>query len=200
MWYFYAKRKQTIDAVVQYVLCFRASRSLGDVAPLCKKILVYLRSVIRYVLWQENICLLTQHYLCFIYLLCFWQAYVKCHFDYDPAHDNLIPCKEAGLLFSSGDVLQIFNQEDLNWWQVRTHLFLSLPLPLSASLSFSLSVNIPLSVAEPPDKLFCSPLDKHAHTKHTHTHTHHQQTYASTATTHTWLHFCSGTDMCVSVA
>ncbi|XP_031423616.1 MAGUK p55 subfamily member 2b isoform X2 [Clupea harengus] len=45
------------------------------------------------------------------------QAYVKCHFDYDPAHDNLIPCKEAGLLFSSGDVLQIFNQEDLNWWQ-----------------------------------------------------------------------------------
>ncbi|XP_063072636.1 MAGUK p55 subfamily member 2b isoform X3 [Engraulis encrasicolus] len=45
------------------------------------------------------------------------QAFVKCHFDYDPAHDNLIPCKEAGLKFSSGDVLQIFNQEDLNWWQ-----------------------------------------------------------------------------------
>uniref|UniRef100_A0A8C7PFE8 MAGUK p55 scaffold protein 2b n=1 Tax=Oncorhynchus mykiss TaxID=8022 RepID=A0A8C7PFE8_ONCMY len=45
------------------------------------------------------------------------QAYVKCHFDYDPSHDNLIPCKEAGLGFSSGDILQIFNQEDLNWWQ-----------------------------------------------------------------------------------
>ncbi|KAM6951419.1 MAGUK p55 subfamily member 2b isoform 2-T2 [Aplochiton taeniatus] len=45
------------------------------------------------------------------------QAYVKCHFDYSPSHDNLIPCKEAGLRFSSGDVLQIFNQEDLNWWQ-----------------------------------------------------------------------------------
>jgi hypothetical protein len=43
---------------------------------------------------------------------------VKCHFDYDPSHDNLIPCKEAGLGFSSGDILQIFNQEDLNWWQV----------------------------------------------------------------------------------
>lgn len=46
------------------------------------------------------------------------QAYVKCHFDYDPSHDNLIPCKEAGLGFSSGDILQLFNQEDLNWWQV----------------------------------------------------------------------------------
>uniref|UniRef100_H3C851 MAGUK p55 scaffold protein 2b n=1 Tax=Tetraodon nigroviridis TaxID=99883 RepID=H3C851_TETNG len=43
--------------------------------------------------------------------------FVKCHFDYDPSHDNLIPCKEAGLSFSSGDILQIFNQEDLNWWQ-----------------------------------------------------------------------------------
>ncbi|KAG9346286.1 hypothetical protein JZ751_008111 [Albula glossodonta] len=45
------------------------------------------------------------------------QAFVKCHFDYDPTHDNLIPCKEAGLRFCSGDILQIFNQEDLNWWQ-----------------------------------------------------------------------------------
>ncbi|XP_066554870.1 MAGUK p55 subfamily member 2b [Amia ocellicauda] len=45
------------------------------------------------------------------------QVFVKCHFDYDPAHDNLIPCKEAGLKFSSGDILQIVNQEDLNWWQ-----------------------------------------------------------------------------------
>ncbi|MGH0154142.1 UNVERIFIED_CONTAM: hypothetical protein FKN15_036191 [Acipenser sinensis] len=45
------------------------------------------------------------------------QVFVKCHFDYDPAHDNLIPCKEAGLKFNSGDILQIVNQEDPNWWQ-----------------------------------------------------------------------------------
>ncbi|XP_036407897.1 MAGUK p55 subfamily member 2a [Megalops cyprinoides] len=45
------------------------------------------------------------------------QVFVKCHFDYDPVHDNLIPCKEAGLRFNSGDILQIVNQEDLNWWQ-----------------------------------------------------------------------------------
>ncbi|MCI4384783.1 hypothetical protein PGIGA_G00042720 [Pangasianodon gigas] len=47
------------------------------------------------------------------------QVFVKCHFDYDPASDNLIPCKEAGLQFSSGDILQIVNQEDVNWWQAR---------------------------------------------------------------------------------
>ncbi|KAG9343801.1 hypothetical protein JZ751_013182 [Albula glossodonta] len=46
------------------------------------------------------------------------EVFVKCHFDYDPAHDNLIPCKEAGLKFNSGDILQIVNQEDLNWWQL----------------------------------------------------------------------------------
>lgn len=46
------------------------------------------------------------------------QAFVKCHFDYDPSHDNLIPCKEAGLRFHSGEILQIFNQDDPNWWQV----------------------------------------------------------------------------------
>lgn len=45
---------------------------------------------------------------------------MKCHIDYDPANDNLIPCKEAGLPFSTGDILQIVNQEDVNWWQVWT--------------------------------------------------------------------------------
>ncbi|XP_010722937.2 MAGUK p55 subfamily member 2 isoform X4 [Meleagris gallopavo] len=45
------------------------------------------------------------------------QVFVKCHFDYDPASDSLIPCKEAGLRFSAGDLLQIVNQDDPNWWQ-----------------------------------------------------------------------------------
>ncbi|XP_063046080.1 MAGUK p55 subfamily member 2a [Engraulis encrasicolus] len=47
------------------------------------------------------------------------QVFVKCHFDYDPANDNLIPCKEAGLKFDSGEILQIVNQDDINWWQAR---------------------------------------------------------------------------------
>ncbi|NXJ17359.1 MPP2 protein, partial [Dicrurus megarhynchus] len=45
------------------------------------------------------------------------QVFVKCHFDYDPATDSLIPCKEAGLKFMAGDLLQIVNQDDPNWWQ-----------------------------------------------------------------------------------
>ncbi|XP_060636796.1 MAGUK p55 subfamily member 2 isoform X5 [Anolis sagrei] len=45
------------------------------------------------------------------------QVFVKAHFDYDPATDNLIPCKEAGLKFVAGDLLQIVNQDDPNWWQ-----------------------------------------------------------------------------------
>ncbi|XP_029423397.1 MAGUK p55 subfamily member 6 isoform X3 [Nannospalax galili] len=46
-----------------------------------------------------------------------FQVFVKCHFDYNPFSDNLIPCKEAGLKFSKGEILQIVNREDPNWWQ-----------------------------------------------------------------------------------
>lgn len=28
-------------------------------------------------------------------------------FDYDPLEDNLIPCKEIGVLFKHGDILQV---------------------------------------------------------------------------------------------
>lgn len=47
------------------------------------------------------------------------QAYLKSHFNYNPNTDSLIPCKEAGLAFSKGDILQVVNKEDSNWWQVR---------------------------------------------------------------------------------
>uniref|UniRef100_A0AAX7SI18 Membrane protein, palmitoylated 6a (MAGUK p55 subfamily member 6) n=1 Tax=Astatotilapia calliptera TaxID=8154 RepID=A0AAX7SI18_ASTCA len=47
------------------------------------------------------------------------QVYVKSHFNYNPATDNLIPCKEAGLAFSRGDVIHVVNKEDPNWWQAR---------------------------------------------------------------------------------
>ncbi|XP_060638064.1 protein PALS2 isoform X4 [Anolis sagrei] len=46
-----------------------------------------------------------------------YKVYVKCHFDYNPYNDNLIPCKEAGLKFAKGEILQIVNREDPNWWQ-----------------------------------------------------------------------------------
>ncbi|KAB0353931.1 hypothetical protein FD755_023376 [Muntiacus reevesi] len=45
--------------------------------------------------------------------------FMRAQFDYDPRKDNLIPCKEAGLKFVTGDVIQIINKDDSNWWQGR---------------------------------------------------------------------------------
>ncbi|XP_064933841.1 55 kDa erythrocyte membrane protein isoform X2 [Columba livia] len=45
--------------------------------------------------------------------------FMRAQFDYDPKKDNLIPCKEAGLKFQIGDVIQIINKDDSNWWQGR---------------------------------------------------------------------------------
>ncbi|KAK1172039.1 MAGUK p55 subfamily member 7-like isoform X7 [Acipenser oxyrinchus oxyrinchus] len=44
---------------------------------------------------------------------------VKTLFDYDPNEDKAIPCKEAGLPFKKGDVLQIMSQDDATWWQAK---------------------------------------------------------------------------------
>ena len=46
------------------------------------------------------------------------QIYLKAHFSYDPKRDNLIPCREAGLPFRQGEILQVVNRDDANWWQV----------------------------------------------------------------------------------
>ena len=34
------------------------------------------------------------------------------HFSYDPGTDLLIPCKDAGLSFKAGDILEILNTDD----------------------------------------------------------------------------------------
>lgn len=62
------------------------------------------------------------------------QVYVRPYFDYDPASDSLIPCREAGMAFQRGDILQIVNREDPNWWQVGR-----LPLQLLAAFTFGAS-------------------------------------------------------------
>lgn len=47
------------------------------------------------------------------------QLFLRAHFDFDPAKDTMIPCKDAGLPFKSGEVLQIVEQDDPNWWQAK---------------------------------------------------------------------------------
>uniref|UniRef100_A0A8C7K3G6 Calcium/calmodulin dependent serine protein kinase n=1 Tax=Oncorhynchus kisutch TaxID=8019 RepID=A0A8C7K3G6_ONCKI len=43
--------------------------------------------------------------------------YVRAQFEYDPSRDDLIPCKEAGIPFRVGDIIQIISKDDHNWWQ-----------------------------------------------------------------------------------
>uniref|UniRef100_W5L1R1 Calcium/calmodulin-dependent serine protein kinase b n=1 Tax=Astyanax mexicanus TaxID=7994 RepID=W5L1R1_ASTMX len=43
--------------------------------------------------------------------------FVRAQFEYDPAKDDLIPCKEAGIRFRVGDIIQIISKDDHNWWQ-----------------------------------------------------------------------------------
>ncbi|XP_034251713.1 MAGUK p55 subfamily member 6 isoform X2 [Thrips palmi] len=44
-------------------------------------------------------------------------CYMRALFNYNPMEDTLLPCKEIGLEFQHGDVLEIVNQNDPNWWQ-----------------------------------------------------------------------------------
>ncbi|XP_016126485.1 MAGUK p55 subfamily member 7-like [Sinocyclocheilus grahami] len=47
------------------------------------------------------------------------KMFVKALFDYNPAEDKAIPCKEAGLAFRKGDILQVMSQDDATWWQAK---------------------------------------------------------------------------------
>ncbi|XP_049561300.1 MAGUK p55 subfamily member 7 isoform X2 [Orcinus orca] len=47
------------------------------------------------------------------------KMFIKALFDYDPNEDKAIPCREAGLSFKKGDILQIMSQDDATWWQAK---------------------------------------------------------------------------------
>uniref|UniRef100_A0A1B0G6K0 MAGUK p55 subfamily member 6 n=1 Tax=Glossina morsitans morsitans TaxID=37546 RepID=A0A1B0G6K0_GLOMM len=46
-------------------------------------------------------------------------CYMRALYTYNPSDDSLLPCKDIGLAFKSGDILQIINVKDPNWWQVK---------------------------------------------------------------------------------
>ena len=39
--------------------------------------------------------------------------------SYEPSQDSLLPCREVGVAFKQGDILEVVNTEDPNWWQAR---------------------------------------------------------------------------------
>ncbi|XP_072541184.1 MAGUK p55 subfamily member 4 [Salminus brasiliensis] len=45
--------------------------------------------------------------------------YVRAMVDYNPLQDPSIPCPDAGMAFSRGDLLEIVDQKDIQWWQAR---------------------------------------------------------------------------------
>ncbi|XP_036428214.1 MAGUK p55 subfamily member 7 isoform X2 [Colossoma macropomum] len=47
------------------------------------------------------------------------KVYLRALFDYNPEEDKAIPCREAGLAFRRGDVLQVVCQDDATWWQAK---------------------------------------------------------------------------------
>ncbi|XP_068160176.1 MAGUK p55 subfamily member 7 isoform X3 [Antennarius striatus] len=47
------------------------------------------------------------------------KVFMKALFDYNPKNDKAIPCKEAGLAFKNGSILQIVSQDDATWWQAK---------------------------------------------------------------------------------
>ncbi|CAG5124045.1 unnamed protein product [Candidula unifasciata] len=46
-------------------------------------------------------------------------VYMRACFNYDPVADRLIPCKKAGLPFREGDILDVVDMTDENWWQAK---------------------------------------------------------------------------------
>ncbi|KAL7738990.1 hypothetical protein ACLKA6_001380 [Drosophila palustris] len=46
-------------------------------------------------------------------------CYMRALFSYNPSEDSLLPCRDIGLPFKSGDILQIINVKDPNWWQAK---------------------------------------------------------------------------------
>ncbi|CAL1543909.1 unnamed protein product [Lymnaea stagnalis] len=46
-------------------------------------------------------------------------VYMRACFNYDPLNDRLIPCKKAGLPFREGDILDVVDMTDDNWWQAK---------------------------------------------------------------------------------
>ncbi|XP_030642533.1 MAGUK p55 subfamily member 4 [Chanos chanos] len=44
---------------------------------------------------------------------------VRAMADYSPSQDPSIPCPDAGMAFSKGDLLEIVDQTDSHWWQAR---------------------------------------------------------------------------------
>ncbi|XP_023364328.1 55 kDa erythrocyte membrane protein isoform X2 [Otolemur garnettii] len=86
--------------------------------------------------------------------------FMRAQFDYDPKKDNLIPCKEAGLKFVTGDIIQIINKDDSNWWQGRVEGSSKESAGLIPSPELQEWRVASVAQSAPPEAPSCSPFGK----------------------------------------
>lgn len=72
----------------------------------------------RFLLLCKTLHKVTIYFVVTFFVFCV-QVFVKALFDYDPMEDKAIPCKEAGLPFKKGCILQIMSEDDATWWQAK---------------------------------------------------------------------------------
>ncbi|XP_005475409.1 MAGUK p55 subfamily member 4 isoform X1 [Oreochromis niloticus] len=73
--------------------------------------------------------------------------------DYCPLQDSSIPCPDAGMAFSRGDLLQVVDQSDGQWWQARK-------LPCATSCA-GLIPSASMLKSKQREQWWCQPLQVH---------------------------------------
>ncbi|KAF6726813.1 MAGUK p55 subfamily member 4 [Oryzias melastigma] len=81
-------------------------------------------------------------------------VYMRAMVDYCPRKDSSIPCPDAGMSFSRGDLLEVVDQSDAQWWQARK-------LPCGASFARLIPSASTLK-SKQREHWWCQPL--HVHT------------------------------------
>ncbi|XP_040004674.1 MAGUK p55 subfamily member 4-like [Xiphias gladius] len=80
-------------------------------------------------------------------------VYMKAMVDYCPLQDSSIPCPNAGMAFSRGDLLEVVDQSDGRWWQARK-------LPCAVSCA-GLIPSAGMLKSKQREQWWCQPLQVH---------------------------------------
>ncbi|KAM7406790.1 hypothetical protein PAMA_002825 [Pampus argenteus] len=80
-------------------------------------------------------------------------VYMRAMVDYCPMQDSSIPCPDAGMAFSRGDLLEVVDQSDGRWWQARK---------LHCSMSYAgLIPSARMLKSKQKEQWWCQPLQVH---------------------------------------
>ncbi|KAM9346931.1 MAGUK p55 subfamily member 4-like [Symphorus nematophorus] len=80
-------------------------------------------------------------------------VFMRAMVDYCPLQDASIPCPDAGMAFSRGDLLEVVDQSDGHWWQARK-------LPCAASCA-GLIPSASTLKSKQREQWWCQPLQVH---------------------------------------